>query len=64
AAGAAFIEEESAASRAEDRGQSNNTIVYCGSRKRRSYGKFEEILEIPNLIEVQQKSYQWFLDEG
>ena len=62
AAGAAFAEEGSAASRAGERGHS--TIVYCGSRKRRSYGKFEEILEIPNLIEVQQKSYQWFLDEG
>jgi hypothetical protein len=50
AAGAAFAEEGSAASRAGERGHS--TIVYCGSRKRRSYGKFEEILEIPNLIEV------------
>jgi DNA-directed RNA polymerase subunit beta len=33
-------------------------------RKRLSFGKIDEILDMPNLIEVQQKSYQWFLDEG
>jgi DNA-directed RNA polymerase subunit beta len=33
-------------------------------RKRVSFGKIEEILDMPNLIEIQQKSYQWFLDEG
>ncbi|HEY8463876.1 MAG TPA: DNA-directed RNA polymerase subunit beta [Bacillota bacterium] len=35
-----------------------------GQRKRVTFGKTEEILDIPNLIEIQQKSYQWFLDEG
>jgi DNA-directed RNA polymerase subunit beta len=35
-----------------------------GQRKRVSFGKIEEILDMPNLIEIQQKSYQWFLDEG
>ena len=33
-------------------------------RERSSFGKIDEILDMPNLIEVQQKSYQWFLDEG
>jgi len=33
-------------------------------RQRTSLGKIDEILDMPNLIEVQQKSYQWFLDEG
>ncbi|TCL54304.1 DNA-directed RNA polymerase subunit beta [Hydrogenispora ethanolica] len=33
-------------------------------RNRVSFAKIEEILDMPNLIEVQQKSYQWFLDEG
>ena len=36
-----------------------------GVRRRRvSFGKIDEILKIPNLIEIQQKSYQWFLEEG
>jgi len=35
-----------------------------GKRKRVSYGKIEEVLEMPNLIEIQRKSYQWFLEEG
>jgi DNA-directed RNA polymerase subunit beta len=35
-----------------------------GSRERMNYGKIKEVLEMPNLIEIQQKSYQWFLDEG
>jgi DNA-directed RNA polymerase subunit beta len=29
-----------------------------------SYSRLEEVLEIPNLIEVQKNSYKWFLDEG
>jgi DNA-directed RNA polymerase subunit beta len=33
-------------------------------RERHSFARIEEKLEIPNLIEVQQRSYQWFLDEG
>ena len=35
------------------------------SRKMRmSYSRQKEVLEMPNLIEVQKNSYQWFLDEG
>ncbi|WP_047154545.1 DNA-directed RNA polymerase subunit beta [Aneurinibacillus tyrosinisolvens] len=33
-------------------------------RQRRSYSRIQEVMELPNLIEIQQKSYQWFLDEG
>ncbi|MDW7674212.1 MAG: DNA-directed RNA polymerase subunit beta [Bacillota bacterium] len=35
-----------------------------GSRERWNYGKIKEVLEMPNLIEIQQSSYQWFLEEG
>ncbi len=38
--------------------------VQHGKVTRKSFAKIEEILEMPNLIEVQKKSYQWFLDEG
>jgi DNA-directed RNA polymerase subunit beta len=38
--------------------------VQFGRRARRSYSRINEVLEVPNLIEIQQKSYQWFLDEG
>jgi DNA-directed RNA polymerase subunit beta len=39
-------------------------MVQYGRRQRRSYARIKEVLEVPNLIEIQQKSYQWFLDEG
>jgi DNA-directed RNA polymerase subunit beta len=39
-------------------------LVQFGRRKRRSYARIREVLEIPNLIEIQQKSYEWFLEEG
>lgn len=35
-----------------------------GDKTRKSYSKINEVLEMPNLIEVQKDSYQWFLDEG
>jgi len=38
--------------------------VQLGRRKRRSYARISEVMELPNLIEIQLKSYQWFLDEG
>ncbi|MCD8036744.1 MAG: DNA-directed RNA polymerase subunit beta [Clostridiales bacterium] len=38
--------------------------VSMGEKKRKSYSKIKEVLEMPNLIEVQKNSYQWFLDEG
>ncbi|RJQ44652.1 MAG: DNA-directed RNA polymerase subunit beta [Gaiellales bacterium] len=33
-------------------------------RQRRNFSKLEKILEVPNLIDIQKKSYEWFLDEG
>ena len=38
--------------------------VKLGRNTRMSFQKINEVLEMPNLIEVQKKSYQWFLDEG
>ena len=35
-----------------------------GKAMRMSYQRQKEVLEMPNLIEVQKDSYQWFLDEG
>ena len=35
-----------------------------GNNVRMSYSRQKEVLEMPNLIEVQKDSYQWFLDEG
>ncbi|WP_342576331.1 DNA-directed RNA polymerase subunit beta [Paenibacillus sp. FSL M8-0142] len=39
-------------------------LVQYGRRTRRSYSRINEVLEVPNLIEIQQKSYEWFLEEG
>jgi DNA-directed RNA polymerase subunit beta len=38
--------------------------VTLGKNVRMSFAKINEVLEMPNLIEVQKASYQWFLDEG
>ena len=38
--------------------------IRCGRKVRKSFSRIDEILEMPNLIEVQKKSYQWFLEEG
>ena len=35
-----------------------------GKNRRRSFSKIDEALEMPNLIEVQKKSFKWFLEEG
>ncbi len=35
-------------------------LVQYGRRARRSYARINEVLEIPSLIEIQQKSYEWF----
>ena len=39
-------------------------FVQYGRRQRRSYARIEEVLELPNLIEIQLSSYQWFLEQG
>ena len=38
--------------------------IKTGKSFRMSYSRQEEVLEMPNLIEVQKDSYKWFLDEG
>ena len=38
--------------------------VQLGTTTRKSFAKINEVMKMPNLIEVQKKSYQWFLDEG
>ena len=38
--------------------------VKSGKSMRMSYSRQKEVLEMPNLIEIQRDSYQWFLDEG
>ncbi|NLF34521.1 MAG: DNA-directed RNA polymerase subunit beta, partial [Clostridiales bacterium] len=38
--------------------------VYCGKTLRKSYARHEEILDMPNLLEVQKNSYSWFLEKG
>lgn len=40
------------------------SVQYGRHRKRRSFARISEVLELPNLIEIQTSSYQWFLDEG
>ena len=38
--------------------------VKLGTNERMSFSKIKEVLEMPNLIEIQKKSYRWFLEEG
>ena len=38
--------------------------VKLGRAERMSYSRIDEVIDIPNLIEIQKNSYQWFLDEG
>ncbi len=42
----------------------NVSPVARGSRTRMSFGKIKEVMEMPNLIEVQKDSYKWFLETG
>lgn len=38
--------------------------VQYGKVQRMSYGKVKEVLDLPYLLEIQKKSFQWFLNEG
>ena len=38
--------------------------IKLGKNERMSYSKIDEVLEMPNLIEVQKNSYQWFIEKG
>ena len=37
---------------------------YFGKTLRKSFAKYQEILEMPNLLKIQKDSYNWFLEEG
>ncbi|OZU87238.1 DNA-directed RNA polymerase subunit beta [Virgibacillus indicus] len=39
-------------------------VQYGRHRQRRSYARISEVLELPNLIEIQTASYEWFMEEG
>ena len=39
-------------------------INYGKRRTRRSFSRIKEVLELPNLVDIQTNSYKWFLDEG
>lgn len=39
-------------------------VQYGKKRQRRNYSRIDVALELPNLIEIQTASYQWFLDQG
>ena len=39
-------------------------VKYGKHRERRSFARISEVLELPNLIEIQTNSYKWFLEEG
>ena len=41
-----------------------HVVKYGKHRERRSYARISEVLELPDLIEIQTNSYQWFLDRG
>ena len=38
--------------------------VKFGKTERKSYAKYQEILQMPNLLKIQKDSYNWFLNEG
>ncbi len=38
--------------------------IQLGKTQRMSFAKIEEVIGMPNFIEIQKKSYQWFLEEG
>ncbi|KKM12680.1 DNA-directed RNA polymerase subunit beta [Clostridiales bacterium PH28_bin88] len=38
--------------------------VKVGTRERWTYAQIQEVMDMPNLIEIQKKSYDWFIDEG
>ena len=38
--------------------------VKIGKKERMSFSKIDTVLEMPNLIDIQRNSYNWFLKEG
>ncbi len=42
----------------------NVKTVKLGNTERKSFGKIDEVIEMPNLIEIQKQSFRWFIDTG
>ncbi|MDO9574561.1 MAG: DNA-directed RNA polymerase subunit beta, partial [Candidatus Contubernalis sp.] len=40
------------------------SILKVGKRERRNFAQINEVLDLPDLVEVQRSSYQWFLNQG
>ena len=38
--------------------------IYYGKTLRKSFARHQELLEMPNLLEIQKNSYRWFLEKG
>ena len=38
--------------------------VYYGKTLRKNFARHEEVMAMPDLLEIQKKSYKWFLDTG
>ena len=38
--------------------------IKVGRKERMTFAKINEVCEMPNLIDIQTKSYQWFIEEG
>ena len=38
--------------------------VKIGKKERMSFSKIETVLDMPNLIDIQRSSYNWFIKEG
>ena len=47
-----------------DKPMVNVKPVHLGKNVRMSFSRIDEVLDMPNLIEVQKNSYKWFLEEG
>ncbi len=45
-------------------GKTEHPVIKLGKNERVSYARTSQIKEMPNLIEVQKDSYQWFIDKG
>ena len=40
------------------------TTRVAAPRARKSFSRLKHVLDLPNLIDIQKASFQWFLDEG
>ena len=38
--------------------------IKLGRKERQTFSKISEVAEMPNLIQIQTKSYEWFIKEG